>query len=216
MSEFARVLDVQEMASFRALLVKVAESVRNGVATADLEMRNMKQWLDHEQPQVWARRIKKLQRQLDDAVETLRRKQLTPTPTGDPPNTLFEKKAVRLAKERIEEARARAGRTKQWSRKFDREDQLFRGNTQGARNAVQGTIPQAIRTLDELLGHLEEYMKLTANAPSPTATDDDAESVARPTDAVNPATDEQTNHPGGAAANPNTGPDTPPDQGGNP
>ena len=183
MSEYARVLDVHEMAAFRALLVKFAEAVRNGIGGADAEMRDIKRWLEQEQPQVWARRIKKLQRTLDDAVESLRRKQLTPTPTGDPPNVMFEKKAVRVAKQRLEEAQERAARTKHWARAIDREEQLFRANTQGARNAVQGTVPQAIRTIDELLGHLEEYMKLAAASPAPKGNDGDAgPSIARPDD----------------------------------
>ncbi len=194
MSEYARVLDVHEMAAFRAFLVKVAEVVRNGVAAGDAEVRDMKRWLSQEQPQVWARRIKQLQRKLDDAKEALRRKQSTPTPTGEPPNVMFEKKQLRVAKERLEEAQERAKRTKLWANRFDREESGYRGSTNGARSAAQGTLPAAMRTLDELLGHLDDYMRLTSTIRTDQAeAGDAADSVARPADAADPASGADVN-----------------------
>ncbi|MEM1026793.1 MAG: hypothetical protein AAGJ38_01785 [Planctomycetota bacterium] len=162
MSKYARVLDVQEMAAFRALLVKFTEAVRNGVAAGDAEVRDMQRWLTQEQPQVWARRIKKLERQLADAKEALRRKQSTPTPTGEPPNVMLEKNQVRRAKERLEEANERAERTRLWGRRFEREESTYRGSTNGARSAAQSTLPGAMQALDELLQHLDDYLRLTS------------------------------------------------------
>ncbi len=184
MSKYARVLDVQEMAAFRVLLVKFAEAVRNGVAAGDAEVRDMHRWLTQEQPQVWARRIKQLERQHADAVETLRRKQSTPTPTGEPPNVMVERNQVRQAKQRLEEAHTRAERTRLWGRRFEREESVYRGSTNGARSAAQSTLPGAIRTLDELLGHLEEYLRLSATPAAEHASDpaSAADSIKRPLD----------------------------------
>ena len=184
MSKYARVLDVQEMAAFRVLLVKFAEAVRNGVAAGDAEVRDMHRWLTQEQPQVWARRIKQLERQHADAVESLRRKQSTPTPTGEPPNVMVEKNQVRLAKQRLEEAHARAERTRLWGRRFEREESVYRGTTNGARSAAQSTLPGAVRALDELLGHLEEYLRLSATPASERVSDpaSAADSIKRPLD----------------------------------
>lgn len=189
MSEYARVLDVHEVAAFRAFLVKVAEGARNGIAAGDAEVRDMNRWLSQEQPQVWSRRIKLLQRKLEDAKQQLQSKQNTPTPTGEPPNTMFERKAVRVAKERLEAANERARKTKLWANRFEREEGNYRGGTNGARTAAQSTIPHAIRTLDELLGHLEDYMRLTSNiaVTDNTKRDDAEESVSRPTEQHEPA-----------------------------
>ncbi|MEM1098457.1 MAG: hypothetical protein AAGH92_06660 [Planctomycetota bacterium] len=162
MSKFARVLDVREMAAFRGLLVKFSEAVRNGVAAGDAEVRDMQRWLTQEQPQVWARRIKKLERQLTDAKEALRRKQSTPTPIGEPPNVMLEKNQVRKVKALLEEAKERAQRTQLWGRRFEREESAYRGSTNGARSAAQSTLPTAIHTLDELMKHIDDYLRLTS------------------------------------------------------
>lgn len=186
MSKHARVLDVQEMASFRALLVKLAEATRNGVAAGDAEVRDMQRWLTQQQPQVWARRIKQLERKVADAKEALRRKQSTPTPTGEPPNVMLEKNQLRQAKARLEEAKQRAERTKLWANRFEREESGYRGATNGARSAAQSTLPGAIHTLDELLGHLEEYLRLTSSPPKDESAAAGADagdaSIARPPD----------------------------------
>lgn len=177
MSKQARVLDVSEMAAFRALLVKVAEAVRNAVAAGDAEVRNMQRWLSQEQPRIWAMRIKQLERRLTDAKEALRAKQSTPTPTGEPPNVMLEKNAVRKAKALLEEAKERAARTKLWANRFEREEGQYRGSTNGARSATQSTLPGAVQMLDQLLGHLEEYMKLTSTVAADEAIAGDADGV---------------------------------------
>ncbi len=203
MSEYARVLDVQELAAFRSFLTKLAEGVRNGLSSSDAEVRDMRHWLDQEQPRLWAQRIKKLQRRLEDARATLRRKKLTPTPTGGPPSTLIETKMVRIAKQQLEHALSRAERTKQWARRFNKEEQEYRGSVQGARNTADATVPQAIRTLDELLGHLEGYLHQQAAPPTPDRPDPaHEESMSRgrdvPPDAPTPTTPTPPTHEGDA------------------
>ncbi|MEM7576036.1 MAG: hypothetical protein AAF328_01060 [Planctomycetota bacterium] len=211
MSKAARVLDVQEMAAFRALLVKVAEATRNGVAAGDAEVRDMHRWLTQEQPQVWGRRIKKLERLLADAKETLRRKQSTPTPTGEPPNVMLEKNQVRRAKAMLEEAKARAERTRMWARRFEREESVYRGATNGARSAAQSTLPGAIRSLDELLGHLEDYLRLTSSVSSEAEADHQPEDASVARSASEPTQPDPTTDPG---VEPSPAADESPTQGG--
>jgi hypothetical protein len=188
MGKQARVLDVQEMAAFRALLVKLAEGVRNGVASGDGEVRDMQRWLRDQQPRVWAGRIRKLERRLADARETLRRKESTPTPTGEPPNVMLERNAVRMVKRQLDEAKARAERTKLWAHRFEREESVYRGSTNAARTAAQSTLPEAVRTLDDLLNHLEDYLKLKTDLSA--SGSDDGEGDRGPESMTRPADDE--------------------------
>ena len=153
----ARVTSFDSLRAFRADLGRLGEDLRRGIEEADHEVRRVARWLQHEQPQVWAARIRKLERKHLDAVEAFRRKQNALTPTGEQQSTVLERRDVQKWKKLLEEARGKLEQTRAWARRFDREARLYRGGTAATREAPRGRIPDMIAILGRYLDHLEAY-----------------------------------------------------------
>ena len=160
MAESAKVGSLERVAEFRRLLVKLEEAVGTAVGAGDAGVREAQRWLGDEQPRVWAQRKARAIRAMEDAQATLRRKQLSPTPSGKPASVVAEQKAFRRAKEAVEECDRKIALTRAWSRRFEKVEQDYRGGTSGARAAAAGGIEEAAKRLDTLLGHLDDYRRV--------------------------------------------------------
>ena len=156
----ANVASVEKVADFRRLLVKVEEAIGAAVSSGDAGVREAQRWLGDEQPRVWLQRRAKAVRAMEDAQATLRRKQLSPTPSGKPASVVAEQKAFRRAKQAVEECERKLALTRAWARRFEKVEQDYRGGTTGARAAAAGGIAEAAKQLDALLGHLEAYRRV--------------------------------------------------------
>ena len=156
----ANVASIEKVAEFRRLLVKIEEAVGGAVGSADAGVREAQRWLGDEQPRVWIQRRAKAVRAMEDAQATLRRKQLSPTPSGKPASVVSEQKALRRARRAVEECERKLAVTRAWARRFEKVEQDYRAGTGGARAAAGGGVAEAARRLDALLGHLEAYRRV--------------------------------------------------------
>ncbi|BAM04133.1 hypothetical protein [Phycisphaera mikurensis] len=156
----AKVHSIEQLADFRRLLVKIEEAIGASVGSADAGIRSTQRWLADEQPRVWAQRRSRAVRALDDAQATLRRKQLSPTPSGKPASVAAEQKALRRAKQLVEECERKLALTRTWSRRFEKVEQDYRTGTSAARAAAAGGVAEAGARLDGLLGHLDGYRRV--------------------------------------------------------
>ena len=163
----------EALSDFRALLVLLVDDLNHAVAEGDHEVKRALHWLKFEQPQVWAARIRTLERRRQDALNELRRKQAALTPTGEPQSTVLERRAAEKAKRLLEEAQARQAATRRWARVIEREALLYRGQTMGAREAPRGVLPNAIAHLERLILDLDNYRRVQTqvapDAPAPGA-----------------------------------------------
>lgn len=180
----ANVRSIEELKLFRNELVVLREKIRVAVQSADGEVGRTEDWLRDEHPAHLMKVGKKLQRKFEDAQETLRRKRLSPTPTGEPPPTTVEQKMVRDAKRRIEHVKEKLEVTKKWQRNFGREANTYRAGTQYARRWAESGLPQAIAELDRLIAHLEKYKNVVVPVTeAPTDEQhENQERVSRPAD----------------------------------
>lgn len=160
MTGSAHVQSIQDLTELRAFLITLAEKIRDAVTTANSEANQTAQWINHTQPARWKAECTKSERTLQDATEALRRKRMSPTTDGRPPNTMLEQKIVRQAKERHEHARLKAAAVQQWQRKYDKQMYEYRRSAQGALALVDVVIPKAIEFLDRLRDHLEKYTQV--------------------------------------------------------
>jgi len=200
MTGSARVQSIQDLAELRAFLVVLAEKIRDAVTTANSDVNTTAQWINHTQPARWKAECAKSERLVQDATEALRRKRMSPTSDGRPPNTMVEQKMLRAAKERSEHARGKATAVQQWQRKYEKQMFEYRRCAQTAQALSEQVIPRAIEFLDKLRDHLEKYTQgaFAHDAPPPgDRSADDQPSVAMPVPqevldllAMGPPTDE--------------------------
>ena len=160
MAESASVHSIERIADFRRLLVKLEEAVGGAVSSGDAGVREVQRWLADTQPRAWAARRAKAIRAMEDVQATLRRKQLSPTPSGRPASVVAEQKAFRRAKQEVEECERRIAMCRAWTRRFEKVEQEYRAGTAGARAAAGGGIAEAAGKLDALLGHLDDYRRV--------------------------------------------------------
>ncbi|MCC6681086.1 MAG: hypothetical protein IT445_09310 [Phycisphaeraceae bacterium] len=153
----ANVQSIAELLELRAFLLTVADKIRTGVQSANSEVNATASWINHTQPAYWKSQCDRCQRSFHDAAEALRRKKMSPTPTGQPPSALVEQKAMLAAKAKLEHAQQRAAVTKQWKARFEKEAFLYRCGVQPADRLVESIIPKAAAYLEKLVAHLENY-----------------------------------------------------------
>lgn len=198
MAKGARLQSVQQLAEFRAFLVKFAEGVHHGVGLGDSEVHATNRWLKDEHPQRLSAERSKAQRALQDATDDLRRKRLQPTATGDPPSTVTEQKALAKAKAKMQWLEDKARATQRWGRQFDKEAIQYQAALQPARSLPESMVPRALARLESHLTTLEQYLETRAKSsgPVPTARDaamsrsGEAETNPPATEAVEPSADD--------------------------
>ena len=159
MAESARVSSIQDLQDFRGFLVKFAEGVQHGLATADAEVQSTGRWLKDEHPARLGAAHRKAQRDLELALDELRRKRLQPTATGDPPSVAQEQKVVNQAKAKLQWVEERVAATRRWARQFDRDADGYRSSTQAARAVADALAPRALARLEAHLRALENYLQ---------------------------------------------------------
>src|SRR5713101_4766072 len=103
MSQSARVTSFQAIQDFKAVLCGFCEETKEALGTIDMEVRRMLDWLGHDQAHYWQNQVRNLQEEVTQAKTDLFRKQLTRL-SGEIPDCLEEKKALRLAQGRLEVA----------------------------------------------------------------------------------------------------------------
>ena len=168
MAKGARVQSVQQLADFRAFLVKFAEGVRHGTSIAESEVQSTARWLKDEHPQRLLGERRKAERALQDATDDLRRKRLQPTATGDPPSVVTEQKNLAKAKAKKQWLDDKLAATQRWSRQFDKEATQFQAGIQPAQSLPEAVISRALARLEGHVIALEKYLE--AQNPRPTAS----------------------------------------------
>lgn len=198
MAKGARVQSVQQLADFRAFLVKFAEGVHHGVGLGDSEVHATGRWLKEEHPARLNAERHKAQRALQTATDDLRRKRLQPTATGDPPSTVTEQKVFAKAKAKMQWLEDKAAATQKWARQFDREAIQYQAALQSARSLPGAMLPRALGRLEAHLVAIEQYLQVqTKSAAAGRVGDGDAAAINRPAsesdaDAGNPADEDRS------------------------
>ncbi len=153
----ANVQSITELLELRAFLLTMADKIRAALQSGNSEVNATASWINHTQPAYWKTQCDRCQRRYQDAADALRRKKMSPTPTGQPPSTLVEQKAMLAAKAKLEHAQQRAAATRQWKVRFEKEAFLFRCGVQPGDRIVESVIPKAAEYLEKLVAHLENY-----------------------------------------------------------
>ncbi|MCA9291346.1 MAG: hypothetical protein KDA25_09460 [Phycisphaerales bacterium] len=154
------------MADFKVRLIEFAELGRSAISEADSEVLRVQNWLQHEQRLYWERAIRKRKEKVASAQADLFRAQLAAT--DERPDCTDEKRALRKAQERLDEAEGKLRSVKKWTALLDREGMLYKAQVQSLSTFLDGDIPRAAVRLERMIETLEEYV-----AMAPPTTDPD-------------------------------------------
>lgn len=174
----ARVEDLEALKNFKIALLKFQETANVALTNAEGDLTRTSLWLDIEQTPFWNVQVRKRAEALSQAEERLRMKKVFKDVVGTKPSTVDEEKAVRIARQRLEEARQKVAAVAQWKRRMEKIGHDYKGTVQRLATTVQSTLPATIASVEVMIRQLEQYVGLRpvevqseADAPrSPDAT----------------------------------------------
>ncbi|HEV2947934.1 MAG TPA: hypothetical protein VGX70_11185, partial [Gemmataceae bacterium] len=127
MASSARVTSVQAIADFRAALLTFCQEAKEVLASIDMENRRMTDWVERDRLSYWQREIRNRQENVAQAKADLFRKQITRI-SGQNPDFIEERDALRLATYRLEEAEGKVQLCRKWgNRELPRAIDEFQG-----------------------------------------------------------------------------------------
>ncbi len=180
MSESAKVTSIEALQDFREAYLAFAEEVKEALLSMEMEARHTGDWATRDMLTRWQMTLRDCNDDLSQAKADLYRKQLQRI-GGEKPDCLEERKAVRIAQARLEEAEEKLQACKQWGgHLLPRAVSEFAGPKRGLEAMVEGTPPPAVTYLDRVLDSLDAYVRLSAPAAPKLSGTTSAPSVAQP------------------------------------
>ena len=165
MADQARISNLDSIEAFRSALIVFISKTRQTLDTIQDTVKKTRGWLQTEQPSYWSAQIKMRQKKLDQAQQELmsaRMSEFVETPAA-------QQMAVRKARAALEEAQARAERTKAWGRDFDRTIDPLARKVDSLRDFIDGDLAKAVAYLVEMQKILQAYNETPA-APASSAS----------------------------------------------
>lgn len=157
MAEQARVQSIEALSRFRAAVAEFGDGARNALGGIDIELRRVRDWLEHEQPRYWKGQIKLWDQRMAEARAALHRKNLQRT-DGFVPDVSQEKEALRLCKLRIEQAERKLASIRRWVPQFQHALSEYQGRTRSLSDASSIDIARMLAMLDRMITALEAYV----------------------------------------------------------
>jgi hypothetical protein len=158
----AQVDSIDPIRDFRVYLMKFREMAGRALSDADSDVNRMMRWLEGEGANYWAAQARKRQEAVVKAEEAFRQKRLYKDASGSTPSAVEEMKALKIAKDRLQEAVTKQQNVKKWTRELQKQATLYRGQVSQFSNDVASGIPEAYAFLGAILEQLDKYLDLTA------------------------------------------------------
>lgn len=188
--ESAQVRSIEALREFRSAFLAFCQQAQEALCSVDLEGQRTLNWILRDQTGRWQRAIRDRQGELAQAKNALFRRELTKI-SGSHPDLIEEKKAVRRAQERLDEAQAKLKKCKEWGQTLlPKALGEFTGPARQLSEQVGGDNPPAAVFLERVLASLDAYTAAAApRAARPAAGG--RGSVSRPQPAEVPADSER-------------------------
>ncbi len=161
MGQEARVNSIPVLKQLRASLGTFAEVAAVALEEAGTEIQRTRHWLEEDRYRFWKAQVQVCTEQFTRAKLALKQRQVFErTLAGSPSSCVDEKKALKVAEARLQEAQHKLSRVKTWSQQIDKEMSDYRGATQRLTSTIEVEIPNARARLDKMLESLEAYLAL--------------------------------------------------------
>ncbi len=172
MSQEARVNSVLVLKQLRAALGTFAETAAQALEEASTEIQRTYQWLQVERYRHWKTQVQARTERFARAKIALKQKQVFDrTLGGTPTSCVDERKALKIAEERLREAEYKFRRVQAWSQRIEKELSDYRGATQRLSSAIEVDVPNARARLDNMIEALEAYLALAPPEMPKSATE---------------------------------------------
>jgi chromosome segregation ATPase len=158
MADQARISNLDSIESFRAALIVFINKTRQTLDTVQDAVKKTRGWVQTEQPNYWQQQIRMRQKKLDQAQQELMSARMSEFVE----NPASQQMAVRKARAALEEAQAKAERTKAWGRDFDRTIDPMARKADSLRDFLEGDLAKAVAYLVEIQKILQAYNETPA------------------------------------------------------
>jgi len=165
MASGAHLSSIDALNSLRGGLVTFIEQIGKAMIEADLEIQRVSEWIGKDRPAYWAAELKKRETEIAKAKDELRK--VTLSITQHTPSAVEQKKALKKAQLRWEEAREKIAVCKRWRVQFDRAVHEYRGQAQHILSASEADLPKAVALLERLTADIDAYLAVQAPATDP-------------------------------------------------
>lgn len=165
MADQARISDLDSIEAFRAALLVFISKTRQSLDSVQDSVKKTRGWLQTEQASYWAAQIRQRQKKLDQAQQELTSARMSEFVE----NPAAQQMAVRKARAALEEAQAKAERTKAWARDFDRTIDPLARKADSLRDFLETDLANATAYLVEIQKILQGYNE-TPSAPASSAS----------------------------------------------
>jgi hypothetical protein len=189
MSQHARVDSFAMLRQFRAALTNFASIAAVALDEADTDIQRTLLWLREDRHRHWKAIVQTRAEQYTRAKLALKQREvLDRAIAGTRSSCVDEKKALKIAEKRLQEAEHKFRLVGQWSRQLEKEALDYKGTVQGLINAIETEIPNACARLDKIVDSLEAYVALTP-PQMPSETSERPERTVLPAVDMPPGTD---------------------------
>ena len=183
MPDQARITSVEALESFRASLILFVSKARPTLEEVTSDVLRTRLWLEDDQRNYWMAQIRRRNKKLEEAKETLYRASLSNLRKP----TMAEQVAVRKARQAVEEAEDKLKRVRKWSRDFDSRVEPMSRNLEKLHTVLSNVLPDAIAYLGNTVKTLEIYGGKVRSPGPPTEVPPEGEITADAAGTVEPA-----------------------------
>src|SRR4051794_13174243 len=175
MSMGANVRSVDAIKDFKVTLINFAEEARIALSSADMEIRQIRNWLTRDQLSYWQSQVKRCQERVSMARTELHRRQLSQA-NSDAVSDTDQKEALRDAQRKLREAEEKVERIKRWVPVLEHAISEYHSQSQPLGDRLAGSFVASLNVLDRMINALDSYLSMapptTPAAPPKAPTSD--------------------------------------------
>ena len=166
MTGSANVHSLEAITTAKAALVSFADEVDQALAIADVELRRVLDWLQHDRPRHWRTQNRLAADGVTQAKAALERCLMYPV-GNERPSCREERAALQRAEARLAYCEEKSERIKHWTREVQHELFEFEGRISQLARVVEVDVPEAIDVLNRIMERLAEYQAVRVRDGGP-------------------------------------------------
>jgi len=159
----ANVRSVDAIRDFKVSLVNFAEDARVALAAMEMEIRQVRNWLERDQMTYWKAQVKRSHEEIAEARAELHRRQITQM-NSDAVSDTDQKEALKKAQRRLRMAEEMVERVKKWVPVLEHALAEYHSQAQPLGDRLSGSLVNSFTLLDRMVAALDQY--LATEAPS--------------------------------------------------
>lgn len=203
----ANVRSTEAIKQFKLALLTYAEDARVALGAMEMEIRQVRNWLERDQYTYWTSQVKRAKEKIAEARTELNRRRLSQS-NSDAVSDSDQKEALRIAKHRLEEAEDKVERIKKWGPVLEHALSEYHSQSQPLSDKLSGGLVGSLALLERMIVALEEYAALQAPAAPTLPPTSSLDTVVPPSGAREPGPGSSTygeDHPPSVQAAEGTG-----------